>query len=814
MFAPLFALLLGTTAVAPPPSAVAHPELWPKVEARPARDPKVEARVRKLIAGMSLADKVGQIIQVDINNVTPKDVETYKIGSVLNGGNSGPYGDDFAAAPKWLQLADEYYDASIKRSDGRPVIPIIWGTDAVHGNNNIIGATLFPHNIGLGAARDPELIREIGTITAQETATAGLDWTFAPTLAVVRDDRWGRSYESYSEEPNIQAAYAGEMVTGIQGEVGTGDFLGPGHLIATTKHFIGDGGTGGRDQGDTRIPETMLRDIHLGGYPAALRAGTQSVMASFSSWNGVKMSGNQSLLTGVLKQRMGFDGFVIGDWNSHGQVPGCTNESCPAAINAGLDMFMYSGPDFKALYANTIKQAQSGQIPMARLDDAVARILRVKVRAGMFDKGRPSSRPYAGRFDLLGSPEHRAVARRAVRESLVLLKNEGVLPLKPDANILIAGRAADLVSQQAGGWSITWQGIDLPNADFPHAQTIRSGIEQAVRAAGGRVSYAADGRFTTRPDAAIVVFGEEPYAEFKGDRTNLEYSADDRSDLDMLRRLKAAGVPVVSVFLSGRPLWVNAELNASDAFVAAFLPGSEGGGVADLLFRRPDGTIPYDFRGRLSFSWPRRPDQYVLNRGDPDYDPLFAFGYGLDYRHPGHVGALDEARPAGMQTSGSTRFFARGIVPQGWTSTVGGGVTASAVDRRAQEDSRRLVWSSGTDKWRIQSPRPLDFGRETNGELSLVVEYRVDAKPGGTIAIGMADAHGKAASVPVSGEIAGQPVGQWASLAIPLQCFRARGLAMDAIATPFVLEANGPATLSVSDVRLDYVNVPMNRCGD
>ena len=609
------ALLLqsAATPVAPPTapvSAVAHPEIWPTANARPLRDPKVEARIEAILKRMSVTDKIGQLIQVDIASIEPSDLRTYKLGSILNGGNAGPGGNDLAPPIEWLKLADAFYDASMARSDGRPAIPVIWGTDAVHGNNNIPGATLFPHNIGLGAARDRDLMREIGHVTAIETAAAGIDWTFAPTLAVVRDDRWGRTYESYSEEPQIQADYAGAVIEGVQGKVGTKDFLAPDHVIATTKHFLGDGGTGGRDQGDARIPETTLRDIHLGGYPAAIEAGTQSVMASFSSWNGAKMHGNKSLLTGVLKDRLHFDGFVVGDWNGHGQVDGCSNESCAAAINAGLDMFMYSGSGWKTLYANTLKQAQSGEIPATRLDDAVRRILRVKIRAGTFDRGRPSSRALAGKMTLIGAADHRAIARRAARESMVLLKNEGgLLPLKPSANILVAGGGADNIPQQAGGWSLTWQGGGTTNADFPNAQSIWSGISTAVKAAGGTATLSVDGRYAKTPDAAIVVFGEQPYAEFKGDRPNLEYSPDDKSDVELLRKLKAAGVPVVAVFLSGRPLWVNAELNASDAFVAAFLPGSEGGGVADVLFRKTDGSVANDFRGKLSFSWTKRPDQ-------------------------------------------------------------------------------------------------------------------------------------------------------------------------------------------------------------
>ncbi|EQB32774.1 glycoside hydrolase family 3 protein [Sphingobium ummariense] len=803
--------LLAAPLAAQQPSSTARPDIWPAVKAMPQRDPAIERRIDVLMKGMSLEDKVGQLIQVDIGSIEPADVRTAKIGSVLNGGNSGPYGDEYASPAKWLRLADEFYDASMARTDQGPKIPIIWGTDSVHGNNNIVGATLFPHNIGLGAARDRDLIREIGRVTALETAAAGLDWTFAPTLAVVQDDRWGRTYESYSEEPQVAADYAGAMIEGVQGKVGTKEFLAPNHLIATTKHFLGDGGTGGRDQGDTRVSEEVLRDVHLGGYPAAIEAGTQSVMASFSSWNGEKMSGNKSLLTGVLKERMGFDGFVVGDWNSHGQVKGCSNEDCPQAINAGLDMFMYSGPGWKQLYANTLREAKDGTIPMARLDDAVRRILRVKLRAGTFDRGRPSTRPYAGKFDVIGSADHRAVARRAVRESLVLLKNEGVLPLKPNANILVAGEAADSISQQAGGWSITWQGIDLPNSAFPNAQSIWKGIEETVKAGGGTASYAPDGRFTTKPDAAIVVFGEKPYAEFKGDIPNLEYSPGDKRDLEMLRRFQAAGVPVVAVFLSGRPLWVNAELNASDAFVAAFLPGSEGGGVADLLFAGADGKPRHDFRGRLSFSWPKRPDQYVLNRRDPGYDPLFPFGYGLSYAQPGKVGRLDEARPAGMAEATPGTFYGRGQTPPGWAIEAEG-VRQSGVDRRAQEDSRRLTWA-GAGKVAFAAPRPVDLSRESNGEISLIIEYRVDAKPSGTVTAGLLSGD-KAAEVPVTKLLAAAKPGEWTRLAIPLQCFAARGADMRQVAAPLVLRSTGALDLAVSDVRLDYVSMPMGQCGD
>jgi len=830
------ALAAGNGAAAQPAaplSPIAHPELWPKVRARPARDPAIEARIDAVMAGMSIEDKVGQLLQVDIASIKPADVLRYKIGSILNGGNSAPNGDELAPPIEWLKLADAFYDASMTRSDGRPAIPIIWGTDAVHGNNNIVGATLFPHNIGLGAMRDRRLIRRIGEVTAIETAAAGIDWTFAPTLAVVQDDRWGRTYESYSEDPAIQKAYAGAMIEGVQGKVGTRRFLAPDRVIATTKHFLGDGGTeGGRDQGDARLPEEELRDVHLGGYPEAIRAGTQSVMASFSGWNGAKMHGNRSLLTGVLKERMGFDGFVVGDWNGHGQVEGCTNESCAAAINAGLDMFMYSGDGWKQLYANTLAQAQSGEIPAARLDDAVRRVLRVKFRAGTFDRGRPSSRMLAGKMALIGSADHRAIGREAVRKSLVLLKNENrTLPLNPGRNILVAGKGADSIGQQSGGWSITWQGADLANTAFPNGQSIWAGIRDTVAAAGGTAMLSPDGSFTARPDAAIVVFGETPYAEFKGDRPNLEYSPQDKSDRDLLRRLKAAGVPVVAVFLSGRPLWVNAELNASDAFVAAFLPGSEGGGVADVLFARPDGRVAHDFTGRLSFSWPKRPDQYRLNRRDPGYDPLFAYGYGLRYARGGSVPVLDENRPEGMDMGASGPLFGAGRMPDGWSfalaegdatparalgnaaTTAGGALAMAGVDRAAQEDARRLSWTgTAPAEARIDAAAPLDLARESNGELSLLIEYRLDTPATAPVTLSQIAA-GRRATVPVTGLLAAAKPGEWTTLAIPLRCFAAQGLDMAAITTPFAIGTAGKLGLSISGVRVESVNVPMEKCG-
>jgi beta-glucosidase len=812
----LAAALVGAAgaALAATPAPQVH---WPSVHSRVPRDPAVERRIDTLLARMSLEDKVAQVVQPDISAVTPADMRRYHFGSILAGGNSSPGGVETAPAAEWLKLADAFWDAAMDRPAGQVRIPSMWGIDAVHGHANIVGATIFPHNIGLGAARDPELIRRIGEVTAKEMAVTGFDWDFSPTLAVVRDDRWGRTYEGFAEDPEVVRTYAGKMVEGLQGIPGTAGFLRAGKVIATAKHFVGDGGTaGGKDQGDNPSTPEQLRDIHGAGYPPAIEAGVQAVMASFSSVRGEKVHGDRELLTGALKQDMHFDGLVVGDWNAHGQVPGCTVTSCPASINAGLDMFM--APDsWKGLYENTLAQVRSGQIPKARLDDAVRRILRVKVRAGLFEKGRPSSRPFAGRFELLGAPEHRAVARQAVRESLVLLKNEHrLLPLSPKLDVLVAGDGADNISKQAGGWTITWQGSGLTNRDFPHAQSIWSGINEAVRAAGGTATLSLDGRFTRKPRVAIVVFGEEPYAEFVGDRPrSLEYSPADKKDLELLRRLKAAGIPTVAVFLSGRPMWVNPELNASDAFVAAFLPGSEGGGVADLLFRNTNGSVSRDFRGKLSYSWPQRADQTPLNKGDARYDPLFAYGYGLIYSDDGHVPRLSEERPAGAGLPEGV-LFGRGTVPQGWRIGFprGQGGEQRRIDRRAQEDALRFVWPGGREaSVVIESPQPYDLSRETTGQLSLVIDYRVDIPPTGTVTLGMVCGPECAAAIPVTGALRAAPVGEWRTLIVPLGCFSRPGMQMDKVTVPFALGTAGRLGLSISDVRIMSATVPQDRCG-
>ena len=818
----------SATSTAPNPSS-AHPDDWPSVEPPIPENTQIESRINALMAAMSVEQKVGQIIQADIASVTPEEVREYRLGSVLNGGNSGPGGNDLAPAKEWLALADKFWDASMDPALGATAIPVIWGSDSVHGDSNIIGATVFPHNIALGATRDSDLVRRIGEITALETWITGQDWTFAPTLAVVRDDRWGRTYESYSEDPEIVREFAAAMVKGLQGDPKSPEFLRNGHVISSAKHFLGDGGTGGRDQGDNAASEKELREIHGAGYPAAIAAGVQTVMASYSSWQGVKMHGHRGLLTDVLKGRMKFDGFVVGDWNGHGQVPGCNPESCPAAINAGLDMFMAPNT-WKGLYKNTLAQVNAGDIPMKRLDDAVRRILRVKMRAGIFEKGKPSTRLMAGKFELLGSPEHRAVARQAVRESLVLLKNENkLLPLALNKHVLVAGDGADNIPKQCGGWTLTWQGTDISNKLFPHADSIYAGIRQAVRAGGGTAELSVKGSFKRKPDVAIVVFGENPYAEFRGDIRTVAYNPYDDRDLQLLRKLKAAGIPVVSVFLSGRPLWANREINASDAFVAAWLPGTEGAGVADVLFRKADGSVNNDFRGRLSFSWPRSPLQSAINRNEGDEKPAFTYGYGLKYYDKGSIQPLSEdvgEIPPAVETQA---FLVRGKPGAGWQWVVSNeagihkplpdsgtqGIAFAASDFKAQEDARTIHWpTTGGARVGLGGNVGIDLKRESNGEVSLGFDYRVDEPvAGGAVNVVMECGSACSAAVPIQATLQSAPRGEWRHMKIPLSCFEKGGLDAGRITAPFLISSDSALALSVAEVKLETGTSDVMACG-
>jgi beta-glucosidase len=799
-------------------SAAVHPQTWPTAHSPLPPDPKLERRIQALLASMTTEEKVGQIIQADIGSATPDDVRNYHLGSILAGGNSKPGGGRFADPQQWLAASDAYARAAMQVPKGRPVIPLLFGIDAIHGNAGVTGATVFPHNVGLGATRDPELIRKIGAVTAEEVRAIGLNWAFAPTLTVPQDVRWGRSYEGFSSNPKLVAEYAPAAVEGLQGKPNTSEFFDAKHALASAKHFLGDGGThNGVDQGDAQISEATLRDIHAAGYPPAIDAGVQTVMASFSSWNGVKMSGNQGLLTGVLKDRMHFDGFVVGDWNSHGQVAGCTNEDCPVAINAGMDMFM--APDsWRGLYEHTLQEVRNGTIPMARLDDAVTRVLRVKLRMGLFDRLLPSRQPLAGKFNVLSDASHRALARKAVRESLVLLKNEHhLLPLDPRKHILVAGDGADSIPKQSGGWTLTWQGSGTSNANFPHAQSIWSGIREQVAVAGGTATLSADGSFTHKPDVAIVVFGEDPYAEFQGDIPNLAYKPGDDSDLQLLKHLRAQGVPVVAVFLSGRVLWMNPEINASDAFVAAWLPGSEGGGIADVLLRKRDGSIQYDFHGKLSYAWPRNAAQ--TNQTDPN--PLFPFGYGLRYADSGDLAALSEDPGISLDNAQSGVYFTRGKPAKGFSliltdaggdtkpitampaSSTQGDLHVTAVDYHVQEDARRLAWTGQHPaQFEIAATNVQDLSRQANGDMQIVALLRVDALAPGDVTVGMDCGANCHAEVPVQTTLASLQKGQWTRVGVPLKCLQKHGADMSRIDRPFELRSAPGTTISIASVTL------------
>lgn len=799
---------------------------WPQVAWPLAEDAALEQRITDLMATMTVEEKVGQLVQGDIASITPDDVRTYRLGSILAGGNSDPGGRYDASPAEWLALADAFYDASMDTSQGGKAIPVIFGIDAVHGQSNIVGATLFPHNIGLGAARNPDLLRRIGEVTALETRVTGMEWAFAPTVAVPQDDRWGRSYEGYSESPEIVASYAGAMVEGLQGKVGTPGFLDGRHVIASVKHFLGDGGTtDGKDQGDTKISEADLVRIHGAGYPPAIAAGAQTVMASFNSVNGEKMHGNKPYLTDALKGRMQFGGFVVGDWNGHGQVKGCTNTGCPATINAGLDMAMASD-SWKGFYETTLAAVKAGTISQARLDDAVRRILRVKFRLGLFEAGKPSSRAVGGQFALLGAPEHRAVARQAVRESLVLLKNAGgVLPLSPKQRILVAGDGANDVGKQAGGWTLNWQGTGTTRKDFPNADTIFEGIAQQAKAAGGEAILAIDGKYTHKPDVAVVVFGENPYAEFQGDLQTLLYKPGDDSDLQLIRRLKAEGIPVVAVFLSGRPLWMNREINAADAFVVAWLPGSEGAGIADVLLRKADGSVQHDFKGKLSFSWPRTAVQYANNVGQEGYDPLFAFGHGLTYADKGDLAALPEDSGIEGEQAASGVYFDKGKPALGLAMQLSnaaqagmpattvpvaladGSLALAAVDHRAQEDARRLTWSGSTPaRWLLVSGTPLDMTRESNGDVQLQLTVRRESAVSAPVWLGLGCGDDCGGRIDLRKTLEAIPQGEWKVVGVPLKCFATAGADAAKLVQVPVLESGAALRISVSRIALGALN--------
>ena len=623
----------------------------------------IRERAKQLLSLLSLEQKIGQMIQTERMSISPEEVRQFGIGSVLSGGGSCPGANTPA---DWVAMNDAYWEASMQCS---PAIPTLYGVDAIHGNNNVLGAIIFPHNIGLGCANDTELLRRVAQTTAKEILATGVEWTFAPTLAVARNMAWGRTYESYSEDPEIVSRYAAPFVEGLQGDLGRDS------VIACVKHWVADGGTRhGIDQGDARMDEEELRRLHIAPYLPAIKAGVLTVMASFNSWNGDKCHGHHYLLTEVLKDELGFQGFIISDWDGCDYLDHDYYNTVMLGVNAGIDMFMVSTRwmDFRNFL---IDHVHSGRVAMERIDDAVYRILYVKLKYGLFEKPRPAQR-FWSLSDSFGSKAHREVAREAVRKSMVLLKNEqDALPLKKNARILVAGRNANDTGHQCGGFTVAWQGLssneDLVGDTIVQGQSYGYGsnagvqkgkieggtsIWEGIKEVAPQAQLNLKGNLADpdKHDVAVVVVGERPYAEGMGDvregdnviveagsmikglmkvlhpyGSSLELNKLHPEDLDTIKRISDKGIPVVVVLISGRPLIINKELEVADAFIAAWLPGSEGQGVADVLFG------DFDFQGKLSFTWQKSAGENY-HKGDVPYEPLFPYGYGLKY-HPDPV---------------------------------------------------------------------------------------------------------------------------------------------------------------------------------
>ena len=577
---------------------------------------KDTAFVDSLLNQMTIDEKIGQMTQVDqqfLNDIS--DISKYGFGSLLSGGGSTPKVNEPQA---WAEMYDKYQQEALS---SRLKIPLLYGIDAVHGHNNVVGATIFPHNIGLGATRDAKLVESVARATALEVAATGIDWDFAPCLAVPNDYRWGRTYEGFSEDTELVTELGNAAILGYQST----DIDNPNSVLACAKHFIGDGGTlfgtglnGKIDRGNLAISEEELRKTHLPPFEKAIESGVATFMAAYNTWNDVRCHANKYLLTDLLKDELGFKGFVVSDWAAIEQIPGDYKSDIIISINAGIDMVMVPGAvrfgnesyeKFMTLFKEAIEE---GSIPMSRVDDAVRRILLIKKQSGLFD------RPFSDQQLLahIGSQKHRDIAREAVRKSLVLLKNDNaLLPLpKNGKKIIVAGRGANNIGMQSGGWTISWQG-EMENKT--EGTSVLDAIKLAVDP-NVSVQFSEDGK-NAEGDIAVVVIGEEPYAEMEGDRDDLKLN---KKDLDVIKHLKNKNIPVVVVLFSGRPMIITDEIDQWDSLVAAWLPGTEGQGISDVLFG------DYNPTGKLSFSWPKSINQFPITKSD---SYLFDFGYGLSY---------------------------------------------------------------------------------------------------------------------------------------------------------------------------------------
>lgn len=858
---------------------------WIDVKSIIKKDKNMEDDIKSILSMMTLEEKVGQMIQPDLREVTPSEAKKYKLGSLLNGGGAFPNNDKYASAKDWANEADKYWLALEEAYADRGFrIPFMWATDAVHGHNNVFGATIFPHNIGLGAARNPDLIEKIGVVTAREVAATGLDWTFAPTVATPRDYRWGRVYEGYSEDPEIVYQYAASMVKGLQGDaVGIKTDT---HVISNVKHWLGDGGTlGGVDHGQNRYTEEYLRNIHAIGYYGGLQAGAQVVMSSFNSWwndsnydpvnfdNGYvdnqKVHGSQYLITDILKGKMGFDGIVITDWNGHGEINGCSASDCTQAVIAGNDIFMVtSRNDWQTFYKNLIDKVKDGSISMERIDDAVTRILRVKMRANLWEKPKPSERSLAGKQEILSAAEHVKIARQAVSESLVLLKNKNnLLPLNKNNKYLVVGSAANDITKQTGGWSLTWQGDgNTIDKDFPNAQTLLMAFQKEV---GSENVYTEITETNPTESIAIVVIGEDPYAEMFGDirdSQTLEFSTLKKkysSDLETIRLLRSQGYKIVTVFYSGRPLYVNEEINNSDAFIAAWLPGTEGVGITDVLF----SINGADFKGKLSYSWGAMKCSTTINRKAPniidyttprdgingelieqditgEHSPLFPYGYGLNYKGESDVAAkfsdLDDIpldpRDYGCGMSqpdnGTIEFpleifgkdakddFLALISGQvnGWFAenitkdvTTIGSVTTKGINYDGMQQSALNVRFTGKKEgfektsaaqiyMQTTNQKGLDVTKYINVNSTLEFDIRmVNTAPEGLVLATHCE-YPCMGSLKIS-KVLPKPSNKWTTMKVPLKCFKEAGMNFQKMNTPFLIFSEDAAEFELGKIR-------------
>ncbi|MBC3873568.1 glycoside hydrolase family 3 C-terminal domain-containing protein [Undibacterium sp. LX15W] len=788
---------------------------WPHIKSAIAKDPAMEAKIAKMVGNMTLAQKIGQMTQPEIKFITPDDVRKYYLGSVLNGGGSWPKMNKYATAADWVSLADQYYAASMS-TDMADKVPVIWGIDAIHGNSNVVGATLFPHNIGLGAARNPKLVGKMAEQVGKAVRATGIAWVFAPTLAVGRDARWGRSYESFSEDGRLVKEYGAVYVKALQGK-----FKDDKNVVATAKHFIGDGGTyHGVDRGVNQSSLSEMINNHAQGYYGAFAAGAQTVMASYNSWNDVgaklnygKMHGSKALLTDALKDKLGFDGFVVSDWDGIAEVPGCSNDSCPQAINAGIDMVMV--PDnWKSFIANTIAQVERGEIPMARIDDAVSRILRVKLRAGLFGK-KPSDNQYAGKQEAL---QARDIARQAVRESLVLLKNnDSVLPLTRGKKILVVGKSADSLINQSGGWSITWQGTENKEGDYMPGDTLLTGIKEAAGAVNVLYSANGDDVDVAQFDVVLAILGETPYAEGFGDvaaSRPLAHSQLFPDDLAVLKKVAGKGKPVVTVLVSGRAVYANDLLNLSDSFVAAWLPGTEGKGVADVLFKNAQGKIAHSIKGRLSFSWPAKAClSHVVATGGSE--TLFKYGYGLHYGKTSRMATLPEDTSTACDLASSLIISN----PQDLTSyplsvitgkrkvTLGSDLALSKPDDTVAAKTvqvgavsgKQISWSGkGRFEAAAAFATPIPANLVPEGALQFLAQ--VQTAPAGRVGMTMECGDTCTASLDLSStfkNIAGAK-----TVKIPLTCFSALGVDMRKVKTPFNVSTDASFVAAFADIKI------------